>query len=221
METLTRPGLHAGWIAGAVFAVSLLVLATITPGYEHAHQPVSFLGMHGAPFALSWNLFGFGLPGLLVACFALSLQAALAHRGVGAVARIGTWLLLISGVAFAGNGVFAFDPQATGGTSTRLHVAMLTISLLAFLPSAAMLAVGLRRLQGWRWLATLGPLLALGTLASVLQRITDVVPALQGNPGYAQRITLALYFLWMLLAAVVALRATHRAPAMATSGALR
>ena len=102
METMKRPGLHAGWLAGVVFTVALAVVAAITPGYEHAHQPVSFLGMHGAPFALSWNLFGFGLPGLLVACFALSLQAALAHRGVGAVARIGTWLLLISGVAFAG-----------------------------------------------------------------------------------------------------------------------
>jgi hypothetical protein len=29
---------------------------------------------------------------------------------------------------------------------------------------------------------------------------------LQGNPGYAQRITLALYFLWLALASVVALR---------------
>ena len=221
METLTRPGLHAGWIAGAVFAVSLLVLATITPGYEHAHQPVSFLGMHGAPFALSWNLFGFGLPGLLVVIFALSLQAALRPSGVGPAVRIGTWLLLISGVAFAGNGVFAFDPQSTGGTSTKLHVAMLTISLLAFLPSAAMLAVGLRRLQAWRGLSTLGPVLALGTLLSVLQRISDVVPALQGNPGYAQRITLAMYFLWMLLAAMVALRATRQPQAMATSVALR
>jgi hypothetical membrane protein len=200
-------GLHAGWFAGVVFAVSLLVVAALTPGYEHAHQPVSFLGMRGAPFAPWWNLSGFGLPGLLAACFALSVQRPLRGSGAGRVARTGTWLLLVSGLAFAGNGVFAFDPQAPSGTSTRLHVAMLTISLLAFLPATVLLAVGVRRLRGWRLLSTLGPLLALGALLSVLQRMADVLPVLQGNPGYAQRITLALYFLWLALAALVAVRA--------------
>ncbi len=213
-----RMGLHAGWLAGVVFTLALLALAAITPGYEHAHQPVSFLGMRGAPHAAAWNGFGFGLPGLLVVAFALALQRTLDSDGGGSLARIGTWLLVISGLAFAGNGVFAFDLEQPGGASSKLHVTMLTLALLGFLPATALLAVGMRRMRGWRALATLGPLLGLATLLSVMQRMIDLVPALQGQPGYAQRITLALYFLWLALAAVAALR---RARAMAGDDALR
>lgn len=215
-----RIGLHAGWIAGAVFALALLVLAALTPGYGHAHQPVSFLGMRGAPLAPWWNVLGFGVPGLLVAWFSLALQQALRERGAGAAARIGTWLLLISGLAFAGNGAFPFDPQAPGGMSTKLHVAMLTIALLGFLPATVMLAIGVRRHSGWRALSTAGLLLGAACLASVLQRMTDVLPLLGTHPGYAQRVTLALYFAWLALASVVALRAGRRR-AMAGHGALR
>jgi len=203
---MKRIGLHAGWLAGAVFLVALLAIAALTPGYRHAQQPVSFLGMAGMPLAAGWNLFGFIVPGLLVAWFAWSLQAPLRRDDAGALVRIGAWLLLISGLAFAGNGVFAYDFAAPDGPASKLHVAMLTIALLAFLPSALLLALGLRSRPGWRALRTGGALLAAATLLSVFQRMADLVPALQDSPGYAQRITLALYFLWLALAARVALR---------------
>ena len=207
---LIRTGLHAGWGAGVVFAVALSWLGAVVPGYEHARMPVSFLGMRGVALAHCWNVAGFILPGLLVACFALSLQAPLRRAGAGALARIGTWLLLISGLAFAGNGVFAYDLAEPDGTASKLHVAMLTIALLGFLPSALLLALGLRRRPAWRVLVTGGALLASATLLSVLQRMGDWLPLLGDNPGYAQRVTLALYFLWLALAALVAL---HSGPA--------
>ena len=203
---VVRMGLHAGWLAGVVFVVALAWLGAAVPGYEHAHMPVSFLGMRGVALAHCWNVAGFILPGLLVACFALSLQAPLRRDGAGTLARIGTWLLLISGLAFAGNGVFAYDLAEPDGTASKLHVAMLTIALLGFLPSALLLAMGLRRRPAWRALVTGGALLALATLLSVLQRMGDWLPLLGDNPGYAQRVTLALYFLWLALAALVALR---------------
>lgn len=201
-----RFGLHAGWLAGAVFAVVLLWLGATVPGYEHAHMPVSFLGMHGVPMAACWNIAGFIAPGLLVAWFALSLLAPLGRDGAGAMARIGVWLLLISGLAFAGNGVFAYDLAEPDGMASKLHVAMLTIALLGFLPSALLLALGLRRRPAWRALVAGGTLLALATLLSVVQRMGDWLPLLRDNPGYAQRVTLALYFLWLALASLVALR---------------
>lgn len=203
---LMRTGLHAGWIAGVVFAVALSWLGAVVPGYEHARMPVSFLGMRGVALAQHWNIAGFIVPGLLVACFALSLQAPLRRDGAGALARIGTWLLLISGLAFAGNGVFAYDLAEPDGMASKLHVAMLTTALLGFLPSALLLALGLRCRPAWRALVTGGALLALATLLSVTQRMGDWLPLLRDNPGYAQRVTLALYFLWLGLASLVALR---------------
>ena len=201
-----RVGLHAGWLAGVVFMVALLWLGAMAPGYEHGHMPVSFLGMRGVPLAAYWNCAGFIAPGLLVAWFALSLLAPLQRDGVGAIARIGVWLLLISGLGFAGCGVFAYDATELDGPASKLHVAMLTIALLGFLPSALLLALGLRRRPAWRGLVVCGPLLALAALLSVTQRMGDFVPLLQGNPGHAHRITLALYFLWLALASWVALR---------------
>jgi hypothetical protein len=169
-------------------------------------MPVGFLGMRGVPMAAYWNSAGFIVPGMLVAWFALSLLAPLQRDGAGMLARIGVWLLLISGVAFAGNGVFAYDLAEPDGPASKLHVAMLTIALLAFLPAALSLALGLRVRPRWRTLVGPGLLLALALLLSVAQRMADLVPMLQGNPGYAQRITLALYFLWLALASWVALR---------------
>jgi hypothetical protein len=203
---VNRFGLHAGWLAGVVFVVVLLGLGALVPGYEPARMPVSFLGMHGMPVAVYWNVAGFIVPGLLVAWFAWSLLAPLQRDGTGSLARIGVWLLLISGLAFAGNGVSAYDLSEPDGTASKLHVAMLTIALLGFLPAALLLALGLRRRRAWRGLVACGPLLALATLLSVVQRMGDFVPLLQGNPGYAQRITLALYFLWLALASLTALR---------------
>lgn len=203
---LHRFGLHAGWLAGVVFAVALLWLGAVVPRYEHAHMPVSFLGMRGVRLAACWNIAGFILPGVLVAWFALALLAPLQRDGTGMLARIGVWLLLISGLAFAGNGVFPYDLSEPDGPASKLHVAMLTIALLAFLPAALSLALGLRAHPGWRPLVGPGLLLVLAVLLSVAQRMTDLVPPLHGNPGYAQRITLALYFLWLALASLVALR---------------
>ena len=200
-----RMGLHAGWLAGVVFAVVLLWLGASVPGYEHARMPVGFLGMRGVPMAAYWNVAGFVAPGLLVAWFALSLLAPLQRDGAGMLARIGVWLLLISGLAFAGNGVFAYDLAEPDGPASKLHVAMLTIALLGFLPAALALALGLRARPRWRMLVGPGLLLALALLLSVAQPMADLVPMLQGNPGYAQRITLALYFLWLALASWVAL----------------
>lgn len=202
---MKEPGLHAGWIAGIVFAAALLVLGAIAPGYEHATMPVSFLGMQVMPTAVYWNVAGFIAPGLLIAWFALSLLAPLQADGVGPAARIGVWLLLISGLGYAGNGVFAYDLARPDELASKLHVAMLTIALLGFLPSALMFALGLRGRPGWAPLVGPGLVLAVAVLLSVLQRMADVVPGLEGNPGYAQRITLVLYFLWVALAARTAL----------------
>lgn len=203
-------GLHAGWLAGAIFAAALLGLGAVVPGYEHARMPIGFLGMRGVPAAAYWNVAGFIVPGLLVAGFALALLAPLQRDGAGSTARIGVWLLLFSGLAFAGDGVIAYDLAAPDGAASKLHVALLTVALLAFLPATLALALGLRGRPQWRPLAGPGLLLALATLASVLQPMTDAVPVLQGHPGYAQRVTLAWYFLWLALAARTALRSGSR-----------
>lgn len=203
-------GLHAGWLAGALFAAALLGLGAAVPGYEHARMPIGFLGMRGVPVAAYWNIAGFIVPGLLVAGFALALLAPLQRDGAGMAARIGVWLLSFSGLAFAGDGVFAYDLAVPDGAASKLHVALLMVALLAFLPATLALALGLRGRPQWRPLAGPGLLLALATLASVLPPVADAVPVLQDHPGHGQRVALAGYFLWLALAARTALRSGRR-----------
>lgn len=203
---LAASALHAGWLAGAVFAVALLALGAVTPGYTHAQHVVSLLGADGMAYASAWNALGFVLPGLLVVVFAYALFVAMQRDGMGFAGRIGLWLLLFSGLAFAGNGVFAYDLQQPDARAAQLHVAMLTLTLLAFLPGVLLLALGARRRHGWRVLVWIGPLIALAMVINVMQLPGEFVPALKASPGYAQRLTLALYFGWFAVAAWMALR---------------
>lgn len=205
---MKRIGLHAGWLGGLVFHAALLVVGALAIGYLPARQPVSVLGMAGAELAPWWNVLGLVVPGLLIGIFALSLATLWQRPDVPASARIGAWLLLICGLAFAATGVYVYDGAQPESTASKLHVALLAIALLSFLPAMLAMALGLRGKPQWRRLVVAGPLFALLIGASVIQRAWDFVPWLQGHPGAAQRITLALCFAWLVLAAVTALRAT-------------
>jgi hypothetical membrane protein len=206
-EAAVRFALHGGWVAAVLFVLALLLLAAATPGYRHAQHAVGFLGMHGAAHAAWWNLCGALLPGALLVAFTLALRVPLAASGAGSASRIGAWLLLLSALAFTGSGVFAFDPRAPGGLATQLHVAMLTLVLLGFLPGALLLGLDAGRRPGWHALRGWGLLLAAGTVAAMVQEGIGLVPALDGHPGALQRITLGLYLAWMALASRVARRA--------------
>lgn len=198
--------LHAGWLAAALFVLALLAMGAATPGYVHADEAVSNLGAVGAPHARWWNLLGFVVPGLLIALFAYALAMTMRDDGIGAAGRIGLWLLCFSGLAFAGGGIWAYDLTRPFERASQLHVAMLTLTMVAFLPAAALVAVGLRGRSNWRALVSVGPVLALLTAASIADRAGNFIPMLETTPGYGQRITLALYFAWMVLASWVALR---------------
>lgn len=206
MNRFADNALHAGWLAGVIFAAALLAFAAATPGYLHAQHAVSLLGADGIAWAGAWNVLGFIVPGLLVMAFACALAVAMRRDAVGFAGRIGLWLLLISGLALAGNGVFAYDPQHPDDRAAQLHVAMLTISLLAFLPGVLLLALGLGGRRHWRSLRLLGPLVAVAMVANVTPLAGELVPALRSNPGHALRLTYFLYFGWFALAARAALR---------------
>ena len=65
-------------IAGPIiFALVVLILASLTPGYSHVADYMSELGATGAPYALFMNTLGFFLLGIMMIAFALGL-----HHGI-------------------------------------------------------------------------------------------------------------------------------------------
>lgn len=202
---MTRAALHAGWLAGAVFLAALAGFGAALAGYSQASLPVDLLGARGVPHAAGWNALGYALPGLLVAVFAVALQRPLAADGVGAAGRIGGWLLMLSGLAFAAQAVAPLDLRAIDGAGSKAHVAAAVLSLVAWLPSALLLPLGLRGRARWRAAVIAGPALAAAGIAC-LALPPQAWEAVGAAPGFAQRLGLGAQFAWPALAAFCALR---------------
>lgn len=198
---MRRMALHAGWCAGVVF-----LLAVLAADARDGARMLAEYGAVDAPGALAWNLVVFVLPGALLVLFALALEAPMRAAGVRRVGRIGSTLLMLSGVFFAAQGVLPYDLEAPNAEASKLHVMSLSLSLLAFLPGAALCAASLRRAPGWLVLRMPGGLLAAAVLACLLFPPGVWLPAVQGEPGLAQRVLLGLYFGWFALASGVAVR---------------
>jgi hypothetical protein len=202
---MNRLALHAGWLAGVVFAVALVGFGAALADYAQASQPVDLLGARGVAHAAGWDALGYALPGLLVAAFAIALQRPLAAAGVGAAGRIGSWLLMFSGLAFAAQALAPLDLRLLDGADTKAHVAAGMLSLVAWLPSALLLPLALRRRAGWRIAVVAGPLLAAVAIAC-LALPPQAWEAVGAGPGVAQRLGISAQFAWPALAAFCALR---------------
>lgn len=205
-STLQSRALWAGLAAPALFLVALLALAAATPGYDHRLHGVGLLGSADAARPLSWNLFGFLLPGLLVAVFAWGLAKALARDGVGAAGRVGLWALALSGLALAACGLLPYDPGRPEAVGSQLHANAFALAMVAFAPGALLVSASTRFRAGWRSLTALGPALVAAFFVTLVWPLGLLLPELLDRPGLEQRITFALYFGWLLLAAGVALR---------------
>lgn len=205
-----RLALHAGWLAGAAFATALLVFGSLQPGYSQVLHPVDLLGAGGTAHPAGWNALGVALPGLLLVVFAIGLQRPLHGARVGASGRIGGWLLMLSGVAFAAGAWWPLRLEELDGPESKLHVATSMLAWLAWLPSAVMLPLALRARAGWQGMSIVGPLLAVAGVLCMGLPLQQWMPVLEGRGGAVQRIGLALYFAWP---ALLAWRALSRAAA--------
>lgn len=197
-----RHAVHTGWIAAFVFAVALCA-ADMAVG----PRMLAAFGSAGSTFARCWNVFGFILPGLLIAGFALALEGPMRRAGARRGGRIGSTLLMLSGLFFAAQGVLPYDSAEPDARTSQLHVVALSLSLIAFLPAAAFVAASLRKDAAWTWLCRLGTLFACVLLLGLVLPPGDWPSLLRDKPGLVQRIMMAAYFGWIALASSVALRA--------------
>ncbi len=202
---MNRIALHAGWLAAVLFLAALGGLGATLPGFSQSLQAVDLLGARGVPHAAAWNALGYALPGLLVAVFAVALQRPLARAGVGATGRIGGWLLMFSGLAFAAQGVLPLDLRLLDGADSKAHVAAAMLSLVAWLPSALLLPLALRGRVAWRVAVVAGPLLVAVAICC-LGLPPQAWEGMGAGPGFAQRLGLCAQFAWPALAAFCALR---------------
>ena len=96
-----------GIIGPISYAIVVIILGFLQPGYSHVTQSMSELGEVGAPNAIIMNTAGFPLLGLLMIAFAFGL-----HRGIseGKGSKIGPALVALSGAALVITAIFTCDP---------------------------------------------------------------------------------------------------------------
>lgn len=193
----------AGLAAGPWFAIALVGFAARAPGFSHALHPPALLGASGMPDALAWNLLGFVVPGLLAAIALQALHDGLRASGERGAARIGATLLLLSALAFIGQGILPLRlGQAVDAGPARWHVLAWMAWWLAALAGFVLLAVGLRRRRG---------LAAAALLAAIAMAMALHAQALPLPGGVRERVALAAWFGWVAAASGGLLRVSRSA----------
>ena len=206
---MTRRGW--GWsgpIAAALFAACLIGFAAARPDYSHATKAVSELGAVGAPNATLFNVYGFLLPGILVAVLGLVL-----HRLIRDPKRspVGPALLIVSGLSIVGAGLMPVDMDNLRGFLSLGHMLMVQASGLAF--ALALFVLGFRMLgdERWRRFGRVTPWFVLFLLANIAWQ-TAWLSTGAVMPGWGQRIGFFGYFSWVALAGLLAVRVEAEEP---------
>lgn len=188
--------MNGGWrwlgaIAGLVFAAALLAFGTVLEGYAHGVHPVGLLGATGIPRAQAFNLFGLVLPGALAALLAWRQRAALPDASA-LLARLGGWMVLLSALAFAAQGVWSLDASDLDARASRLHAVAWTLWWVAFVPGAALLA--------WSAWGRAPRRIATGLVHAAAAGLVLAFAALlaaQLGAAISQRLAYAVWFAWL------------------------
>ena len=190
---MSRATRLAGIVGAVLFAASVAGFGAALDGYLQAQYPVALLGAKDFPHAFAFNLLAFVVPGLLAGVVAMTLR----HRfpaEAGWAARIGAQLVFLSALAFIAMGLLPLDSNDLENDASRLHGTAWMLWTVAFVPGAALLAVGLWRDRQCSGLARFSLAAALGVLIAAFVQI-DAIPA-----GVAQRIAFGIWFAWLMYA---------------------
>ena len=97
----------SGAVTPIVFAISLILLGYLFPGYDHVRDYISELGAVDSPIRNTANFFAFFPMGLFLILFSIGLYRVIGSRGI--FAKIGSVLLIFSGILLTSVGFFPCD----------------------------------------------------------------------------------------------------------------
>lgn len=182
-----KPHAVAGMAAPVLFVGTYLLLAAARPEFNHLTKAVGELGAVNAPNAATWNLFGYIIPGLLIAFFSVGLHRAVAHEEGN---HIPFYSLFLSGVFMVVAGMFPGNFKDPGSLTSILHSAGSFGTFLCFLVAGFTYPLLFRKSNFWE--KTIIPSLTL-TWLCILSGFLRTGAA----PGLGHRAGFLLYFLWI------------------------
>jgi hypothetical membrane protein len=203
-NALLLASLMAGAIGPALFWLVVLVDGFTKPGYDARTQTISELALGEQGWAQSAN---FLLVGLLMLAFALGLRLRFPS---GKGSTFGPLLIALFGLGLLVSGIFTTDPPQGGATSMTtsgaIHDLAFLLVLAAIVAACFVFARRFRREATWRGYGLysfITGFLVLGLLAAFILH-GDGAPV----AGLLQRVLVAVFFLWVEVIALRAVRLT-------------
>ena len=182
--------------AWVLFWAASVAFAALRVSYSHVVNTISELGAVGTPHATAWNVLGFIIPGVLLAVVGGAI-ARTANEEPSLSRAVATVLLVVSGLAVAGQGVMPAEMingvADVTSASTRAHFISSLVSGAAWAVGALLLVAPMRRNPNWQGLYLVSVILVVLTFVASF--------ALRGTlpDGLAQRIGNALFCAWFIV----------------------
>jgi len=185
-----------GIIAPIIFAIIVIIAGLLRPDYSHLTNFVSELGAVGAPNAIMQRI-NFVLVGIPIVAFTFGL-----HRGIGEGkgSIIGPLLIAIFGLSAVVSGIFSTDPIQPGSFSDIMHSMSSAIGSIAAILAFFIISERLEQDTLWRRYRYFSIVIAF--VAIVVSVVGVGLLGVLGAPGLAQRLFMAVLFLWIEVMAI-------------------
>ena len=192
--------LLTGLIGPLVFAITVVFVGSLRPGYSHVNQFMSELGETGGHFAWAMNYLGFMLSAGFILIFVLAFRTHLPRTVLNTV---GTSLLVVFAVSMFFAGVFSCDvgcPLIERSLDQKLHDLFSILAFPAFTAGVFICGLSLSRTVGWRRFGIYSLVTAILSLILLVAMVQS--EASREGTGTYQRFYLGVLFLWLMAMSV-------------------
>ena len=195
-----QPLLLTGFVGPLVFAITVVFVGSLRPGYSHVNQFMSELGETGGRLAWVMNYFGFMLSAGLILIFVLAFRTRLPRTVLNLV---GTSLLVVFAISMFFAGVFSCDvgcPLAERSFDQKLHDLFSILAFPAFTAGVFTCGLSLSRTASWRRFGIYSLVTAVLSLILLVAMVQS--EASREGTGIYQRLYLGILFLWLMVMSV-------------------
>ena len=193
-----------GISSAVIFWITYFLLSSLRPDYSMFTKAISELGSVDAPNKWMWNIFGYIIPGLLIAIYAWGLYKNVASTKT---ARLPLFGILLSGIFMSISGIFPGDFDNRESLTMLMHTIGSFGSYIFFLIGAFTYPKLMNKTNYWK--SATKPTLILTSLTILFGAWPFVFPSI---PAAGQRIVFLIYFLWIIHTAIKLYRQPSESP---------
>lgn len=169
-------------------------MSNLRPEFNLFHKAISELGSLDATNKWAWNIFGYILPGVLIAVYSFGLFNNISTGQGSKLPLIG---FVLSGLLMSLSGVFPADMDNRTSSTTLLHMVGSFGSYIFFLIGAFTYPKQMKKSEYWK--KSIKPTLIFTWLTIIFGNWFFVFPNI---PSVGQRIVFFFYFMWIFYTAI-------------------